>query len=105
MSIWLYIYAVSVPAHPAGVQPFLFENRGCYPRLLSVSPAGLSRLMRLRYFLNCSSFHVMEWGGGIESANTSYFDGEDDWRMGAPVFTEAGQVERIAQRVQEFFSH
>ena len=30
-------------------------------------------------------------------------DVEDDWRLTVPVFTEAGQLERIAREVASFF--
>lgn len=30
-------------------------------------------------------------------------DGEDDWRLTVPIFTEAGQLERIAREVVSFF--
>jgi hypothetical protein len=32
-----------------------------------------------------------------------HFDGEDDWRLDVPVFTEAGQLESIAHEVASFF--
>ena len=36
----------------------------------------------------------------IELANN---DGEDDWRLSVPIFTEAGQLERIAREIAAFF--
>ena len=34
----------------------------------------------------------------------AHTDGEDDWRLTIPVFTEAGQLEGIARRAAAFFS-
>lgn len=30
-------------------------------------------------------------------------DGSDDWKLSAPIFTEAGQLENIARQVRAFF--
>jgi len=32
-----------------------------------------------------------------------HYDGEDDWRLSVPVFSEAGQLESIARHVAAFF--
>jgi hypothetical protein len=37
----------------------------------------------------------------VELAHT---DGEDDWRLTVPVFTEAGQLDAVARRVASFFN-
>ncbi len=34
----------------------------------------------------------------------AHCDGMDDWRLSVPVFTEAGQLEKIAREVARFFS-
>jgi hypothetical protein len=34
----------------------------------------------------------------------SHNDGEDDWRLTVPIFSEAGQLEGIARRVGAFFA-
>jgi len=34
----------------------------------------------------------------------AHTDGEDDWRLTVPIFTEAGQLEAIARRCASFFS-
>ena len=96
VEIWLcrlvagYVFMLHQFRHTLpGCSPSYSETRGCYPRLLSVSPAGLDGSMRRHYLLNRYS----SWPEPILTTNRPLRN-----RYGEDLLDAAGQHCAVNQR-------